>query len=242
MAITIGSGIVFEAGVEITPSYNIVTTGLELYLDAGDPTSYPGSGSTWTDLVSAKAFTLYGGVTYNGGNGGYLTFDPASSQYAEATSLSSLSTWTVEAWHYYTGTNSGASPCIVTELFPGSTSNINYTLGSVADNNPNLSAAFFDGAWQATANGYTLTANAWYQVVGTYDGATVKLYVNNSLINSTSYSGTPISSGGGIRLMRRWDLGQYWGGSLGIVRMYNTDIGAGGIAQNYNANRSRFGL
>ena len=29
---------------------SIVTDGLVLNLDAGDPASYPGSGTTWTDL------------------------------------------------------------------------------------------------------------------------------------------------------------------------------------------------
>ena len=62
------------------------------------------------------------------------------------------------------------------------------------------------------------------------------------MVQSTSYSGTPTSSGHGIRLMRRWDNADYWGGKLGIVRIYNADIGASGITQNWTANKVRFGL
>jgi hypothetical protein len=234
------SGYFDEYTLPSVPMY--VTSGLVLNLDAGDIASYPGSGTSWTDTVGGKVFTLFNGPTYNSANGGYINFVAASNQWANSTtSLSSLNTWTVEAWHYYTGTNTGTSPCIVTETYPGSTSNINYTLGSVTDNNPNLQAAFFDGAWRRTTT-TTLTANNWYQIVGTYDGSAVKLYVNNTLINSTNYSGTPISSNGGIRLMRRWDLGQYWGGRLSIVRLYSSALTASEVSQNFNGQRNRFGI
>jgi len=146
----------------------------------------------------------------------------------------------VIAWHYYTGTNTGPSPCIVTERWPNATSNLNYTLGNTSDTSPYLQTGFFNGAWESTSTGITLTPNNWYQLVGTYDGSTVRLYVNNSLVASTSYSGTAISGQNGIRLMRRWDNGEYWGGYLSIVKIYDGDIGAGGVAADYNANLSRF--
>jgi hypothetical protein len=219
----------------------VVTSGLVLNLDAGNLSSYPGSGATWTDTVQSRAFTLFGSPTYSSNNGGYLSFAPASSQYAASTTslTSSLSTWTVEAWHYYTGTNSGGNPCIVTETFPGSTSQINYSLGS--NTTSNLQSGFFNGGWRTTS-ATTLTTNAWYQIVGTYDGTTIKLYVNNSLVQSTSYAGTPARSQGGIRLMRRWDTTDYWGGNLAIVRIYDNALNLTQIDQNWGAQRSRFGL
>jgi hypothetical protein len=217
----------------------ILTTNLQLHLDAGNPTSYPGSGTTWTDIAGSRNFALVNSPTYSTDNGGYISFVPASSQYATSSaSLPNLSTWSVEVWHYYTSTT-GGNPCIITELYPGVTSNINYSLGS--NSAAGLQSGFFNGSWRTTT-AHSLTINNWYQIVGTYDGATIKLYVNNSLVQSTSYSGTPISSQGGIRLMRRWDLGNYWGGRLGVVRIYNADIGAAGVTQNWNAQKSRFGL
>jgi hypothetical protein len=89
---------------------SIVTTGLILSLDAGNPSSYPGSGATWTDTIQSKAFTLFNTPTYSSNNGGYLSFAPGSSQYASsATSLtSSLTNFTMEAWvsvRNYPGTN-----------------------------------------------------------------------------------------------------------------------------------------
>ena len=42
--------------------------------------------------------------------------------------------------------------------------------------------------------------------------------------------------------MRRWDNPEYWGGRLGVVRIYNTAFSNVQIDQNYQAVRSRFGL
>jgi len=216
-----------------------VTNGLQLYLDAGNTSSYPGTGSTWTDLVNSMAFTLSGSPTYSSANGGYLSFVPASSQYAySSTSLPSLSTWTVETWHYFTG-YTGADPCIVTEQYPGVTSKINFSLG--VDTFGGLQNGFWDGTWHATP-AYTLTANAWYHIVGTYDGTTIRLFINDTQVSTFAYTGTPTSSQSGIVLMRRWDLGDYWGGRLGVVRIYNSALTTAQIDQNFQAQRSRFGI
>jgi len=188
-----------------------------LSLDAGNPSSYPGSGTVWTDLIGGKTFNLINGPGYESANGGRIKFNSGLGQYAEcSTSLTDLNTWTVGVWHNY-DSNTGGNPCILTEIYPGSTGQINYSLG---DNNGGFSAGFFNGGWQVT-DGYSLTPNNWYFIVGTYDGTTVKLYVNNTLVDSTSYTGTPISSQGGIRLMRRWDLPDYWGGYISIVGIYD---------------------
>jgi len=237
----IGSGITIGKGITISDSMatssSPFTTNLVLSLDAA---TYSGSGA-WIDSVGSKSFSLFGSPTWSSSiGGGSFNFAPASSQYAEcSTSLTSMSNWSVEAWHYYDNTNSGGNPSIVSEIYPGNTNQINYTLGAATTSS--LQAAFYNGAWRTTPP-YVLTSGNWYQIVGTYDGSTVKLYVNNSLMASLSYTGTPISSQGGIRLMRRWDLADYWGGKLGIVRIYNADIGTSGISQNWNANKTRFGI
>lgn len=230
--IDIGPGITIGAGTP-TPAPTLV-----LNLDAAGYTS-----GSWIDTVASRTFTLYGGVSYSGDGGGSLVFVPSSSQYAFCnSSLSNLSTWTVVAWHYYAGTNTGVAPCIITELFPSVTNNINYSIGSNLTGSTNLQAGFFNGAWQTTPSGYSLTSGNWYQIVGTYDGTDIKLYINNTLLYTTSYSGTPISGGSGIRLMRRWDDTDYWGGKLGIVQVYDGAMNATQVTTNWNTNKARFGL
>jgi hypothetical protein len=231
------SGITITGSVTIGQGVSIDTRSptLMLSLDAAGYTSGP-----WIDTVSGRSFTLNGGVTYDSGNGGSLVFDPTSAQYAECTSsLPNLNKWTVEVWHYYAGTNTGGSPCIVTETFLGA--GINYTLGSIGSG---LDAGWFNGGqWIYTNTGYNLTPGNWYQIVGTYDGNFPKLYVNNTLIATGNVSGgSAYSSGGGIRLMERWDSADYWGGKLGIVNIYDGAMNQREISSSWNANKTRFGL
>jgi len=238
--IELGAGITVGPGIGIGPAFNLPV--LELSLDAGNPASYPGVGSQWTDTIGGLTFDLFGSPVYNSGNGGYLSFDPASSQYAQSPSIAGLSTWSVEMWHYYTGTNTGGSPCILTEVFTGG--GINYTLGAINNSSTDLEAGWFNGGqWIYTGTSYNLTPGNWYQIVGTYDGTFPKLYVNNTLVATGITSGGPaFGSGQGIRLMRRWDNADYWGGNLAIVKIYSGDIGYGGVASSWNTTKSRFGL
>jgi hypothetical protein len=175
----------------------------------------------------------------------YFNFSATSSQYAEcSTSLPDLSQWSIGVWHYYTGTNVGPGACILTELYPGNTSNINFSLGD-NDNGGDLSSGFFNGAWNNSGqNGaYSLTPNNWYYIVGTYDGQTLNLYINNSSsVGYVSYIGFPISSQGGIRLMSRWDSNSYWGGKLAKVDIYDGALSTTQIDSIWNQNKSRFGL
>ena len=117
-------------------------------------------------------------------------------------------------------------------------------MGNCTDSSPNLQAGFWDGgSFHPTPLGTVLTSGNWYQVVGTWDGSNMALYLNGAVTSSLSIPGFTSASGGqGIRLMRRWDADQYWGGKLSIVRIYSVDIGSVGVAQNFAANRSRFGL
>ena len=80
----------------------IVSSNLVLWLDAGSSASYPGTGTTWTDISpSAFSCTLVNGPTYNAGNGGYLNFngmDTYGSVPANAAFEFGTGDFTVEAW------------------------------------------------------------------------------------------------------------------------------------------------
>ena len=53
-----------------------ITDGLVLCLDAANRKSYPGSGTTWTDLSGrGNTGTLTNGPTYSSANGGSIVFD-----------------------------------------------------------------------------------------------------------------------------------------------------------------------
>jgi len=71
----------------------------------------------------------------------------------------------------------------------------------------------------------------------------VKIYINGVIQGTQYWTGDPpASSSAGTFLMHRWDNSDCLGGRLGIVRIYDTDIGLAGVRQNYLADRARFGL
>ena len=244
MAITIGPGIAIGAGVGVSSSSSSPLTNQVLSLDAGNPASYPGAGgySTWTDTVGSMTFTLVNGPTYNSANGGYIQFVPSSGQYAASpTNLGTLANWSIEAWHYYDGTNIGSGPNIFTE-FPYGGGTINLGLGSANQADTDLQAWWYSGGFQATP-AYTLTPGAWYQLVGTFDGSILKLYVNNTVVQTANApGGAGANPSTGYGLMTRWDPGGFWGGRLAIVNVYNSALSGAEVTQNFEYYRSRFGL
>ena len=62
-------------GLQYSPK--IITSGLVLYLDAANPKSYPGTGTSWFDLSGRNAhMTVYNGPVFtNNGPSSYILFD-----------------------------------------------------------------------------------------------------------------------------------------------------------------------
>jgi len=234
----------------VTPSTPPVTAGLVLNLDAGDAASYPGSGTSWTDTVGSKVFTLAGTIgapTYSSSNGGYINFTASAGHYGSATSFgSALTQYTVEVWHLFNGTSSGAAPVLFGEGRSAPSSN--FMMGTTAGTTSPLKiqGGFWNGAWQqgtTDPGDYYQPANGWHQFVNTYDGSQIKFYANNTLrITKTPSDFTISKSGLGLNIMRRQDVLNYWGGGVSIIRVYDTALSAADITQNWDANRSRYGL
>ena len=211
-----------------------------LYLDAGNSASYPGTGTVWTDLIGGKQFNLINGPGYDPGNGGKFYFYAPGNQYANcSTSLTSLPTFTTIIWHYWDGVNTGSLPCILTEIYVGGS--LNFIVG--APSGVVAQGGYFNGNFQISPQ-FTLSANTWYQIVVSCDSnQVVRVYLNNTLISSTSTTGPqPSSSSAGIRLMRRWDDNDYWGGYLSTVGIYDKALTSGQITSIFNTTKSRYGL
>ena len=238
-------------GVTLTNVYVVdtlpgaVTANLVMSLDAGVTSSFSGN-TQWIDTVGSKVFTLNNGPTYSANNGGYINFVAASSQYGNASSFASvLSTYTVEVWHLFNGTLTGAAPVLFGE---GRGTYSNFMVGTTGGVTAPLKiqGGFWNGAWQqGTTNpgDYYQPSNGWYQFVNTYDGAQIKFYANNTLQITKTPSNVAIASSGlGLNIMRRQDAFNYWGGGVSIIRVYDRALTAVEINTNYQAARTIHGL
>jgi hypothetical protein len=222
----------------MAPNYGpkIVKDGLVLCLDAANPRSYPGSGTTWSDL-SGNGYdgTLVNGPLYSADNKGSLIFDGID-DYSTINEIGQLTRFTVNSWFKPTSyPNDYAS--IITSVYTNGLVNfkIGYELGS------QMFGGFFDGSWRLTP-GVNTTLNTWQLVSFSYDGTNFQIYSNGISGGSNTYVGTPNSGGSGIRIGRRWDLADYFIGNISQTSVYNRALLSAEIQQNFNALKGRYGL
>ena len=272
MPIVVGPGIEIGPGITMDTAPAPVTAGLVLNLDAGDVASYPGSGTTWTDTVGGKIFTLYSNgrsspstsnpPVYSSSNGGYLTFNSAVRNWARSTvSLASMNSFTAEGWWYITSgdtTTGNTTYCIVTERMQPTNFN-NYAVGYASFSAANtLSGGYYQGGWvNAGTDALSTRFGTWMYQTVTYNNTTfeVKSYINGVQNGVTVTAGvsnrTPVANNQadpGIHVGTRWDRTNqdtsinFLNGRIAVVRLYNAALTPTQITQNYNAEKGRFGL
>ena len=245
---TLGASVA-SSTVSVTPTNSgIITQGLQLYLDAGNTSSYT-SGSVWTNLIvdsSINTFTLVNSPSYSSNYGGYLSFTQNLLQYGVTTDALPLNYWSLETWFYYNGPQSGLSPCIITNVFTNN--GINYGIGNLNEqgltNNQISTFGFNNSTFFSKSPILTFSDIGWYHLVGTFDTSyNMTLYANGVSQGSTDCSNNiPQQNTNGINLMKRWDQTDCFNGGLSIVRIYNYALTQSQIVNNYNYEKSRFGL
>jgi hypothetical protein len=217
----------------------IVTDGLVLCLDAGNPLSYTSGDSVWKDLSgNGNNGTLVNGVGYNSGNGGSLSFD-GSNDYVSGTNnitLQLVNDLTVSAW---VKLGDAANQGIVEKM------NSSYNGYGITKQN-----GFFK-FWTASNNNYTYTNsnttyvadNNWYYVVGRRMSGTNRLFIN-SILQLDSQS-APLSDSGQIYVVGRYysNVDNYYlGGNIAQVSIYNRALTPQEVQDNYLATKGRYGL
>ena len=122
---------------------------------------------------------------------------------------------TLEAWVDPSATSSGWRDVI----YKG---NDNYYLeGTSAGIGAPTGGGTFSGANANAFGSSPLTSNAWSYLALTYDGATLRLYVNGSLVGSQARAGAIASSTNPLQIGGDSLYGQYFSGLIDEVRIYN---------------------
>ena len=239
------AGMVFAMKSAVSTS--IVSTGLQLYLDAGNASSYPGSGTTWTDLSgNGKNYTLTNGPTYSSSNGGIITFAGASSQYATSAATlfnsTTFNTYTMNLWAYPTGAGN------FVQVNGQATPNTAYHYSAIEISaGGTISFGQWTGSLPVTTIATsTQSLNAWYNLVITYNGTTATAYVNGTSVGSTNIIWSSPGANTFMALMAidttNMGTGAYASGSLGAFMVYNRGLTADEVTTNFNALRSRYGI
>ncbi len=109
-------------------------------------------------------------------------------------------------------------------------------------NGNKLYVATYDDSTVATLDGLTvLSASGWSHVVVSYDGSSLKLYVNGVLDNSTSSLINPSTGGTQFTYIGRptYTSGSYFNGLIDDTRIYNRALTTSEINQLYKAGEAK---
>ena len=217
----------------------IVQQGLVLNLDAGNPYSYGGSGTTIYDVSPTSLSWTGSNVTYNSDPVKYFSYNGSNSWLQSSTSTAYDSqTITMECWCY---------PNTLSQegfLFEKGQVNTQYSMFFES-----INATSFVFRTMGTVSNYNLTFNvntyltvsAWNHIVCTYNGSSKIAYVNGVQVASVAASGT-LPTGQVNQYIGRHSGGYFFNGRIGESRVYNIALSAAQVLQNYNATKGRFGL
>lgn len=222
-------------GVNVS-DLGLVTDGLTLNLDAGDAASYPGSGSTWTDLAgTADNISLVNTPTYTSGTPSYFTFN-GSNQYGtgSGTNVVPTTAYTKAVWFYI---NAYADNNLVSSSTGG---HFIFMLG--AGSNKLYCGHANWPTYNDFASTATISLNTWYYAALTFnttDG--MVLYLNGSQ-DSTYTARKTAHAGNGSTNIATFGGGNLLNGRIAQVHCYNRSLTAAEVSQNYNTYRARYGL
>jgi hypothetical protein len=227
-------------------------TGLIAHLDASASNSYPGTGTTWTDLTgNGHNAELQGFATppYSTDNGGIFAWpiDATSNENigfpnsASTFSLGNTAPLTIQMWMYIPD---NGSPTLLDKY--GSTG---YQLSVNVNSSNNYFGLSYDGYGVSNIGGNpAVNKNAWnfltfiFKDTQPNGNVAFDAYTNDTLTWSTALN--PITSWAteSSNLQIGLQTPQEWYGKIGSIFFYNRELSSTEIADNFNSTKTRFGV
>jgi hypothetical protein len=188
-----------------------------------------GTGTTVRDASGKANNGTASNATWSTGgkNGGALSFNGASSSVSvpDASSLDLTSGMTLEAWVKPTA---GGSPWR-TVVFKEQAGGMVYSLYGNQGTGVALAQVNVGGERNAAGTS-VLPLNVWTHLASTYDGSTLRLYVNGTLVTSTAVGGAIPASTGVLRIGGNSVWPEWFAGLIDDVRVYRVALTATQLA------------
>lgn len=222
-------------GTVASSGSGLVIDGLGLWYDAAYKASYPGSGSTWTDIASGTSCTMGGYYTYYTGNGGYFAdFANFSTTYQinSGYSKTGLSGLTMQAIVYFARSQYEQATILGSTNSGGNDFKLTPT-GIVSDG----------GGRSAITS---LVQNSWYFISTTRDVPSLSLSVR---VNSGARTTNTYGSLANVNFTDGWMISANRTGGVvlldprvAVVLFYTRTLSTSEELQNYNFFKNRFSL
>lgn len=213
----------------------IVTNGLLLNLDAAQLRSYPGSGTTWTDLSgNSNNSVLTNGPTFNSSNGGSIVFDGVNDYVVVNNNANILNktAYTKAVWFRISSFSTNNN------LISGDNASQHafWLFGS-----PYLQSGH-NGSYSLVVSTTSLSLNTWYFGAVTFSTTSGWVLYVNGVSESTNASTTTYTGNDLLLIGAYVAASNLLTGRIACAYVYNRALSSTEILQNYNAVKSRFGL
>lgn len=208
-----------------------------MWLDANNPTSYSGSGSTWYDLTGNADQTLVGSPTFTAGSPSYFSFD-GFTQYSTGSTPYVLppNTYTKMVWFQIT---LGADNNLVSSDSGGHYMFFSAT-STLWAGNSNITPYAGGGAFGSSTS---FNSGTWYCATVVFSDPQISLYVNGVLDQfDPTYSSGGHTGDGSVNLACYGPGGNLLNGSIAEVYCYGQALTANEVLRNFNATKARYGL
>lgn len=229
----------------LAKSSSPVTDGIVLYVDAGNISSYPQTGTTWYDLSgNGNDGTHVSGPTFDSSNGGSIVYSNNYTTFYDPPSLSITPNATISVWFKNTSTSAGWRGLVAKRVQATDATNygINFnTLGSVQ-------MYYNNSGFKVLGENYAgnYETDVWYNICGTFaqNGTNTDMifYKNAVSIASSTQSGNLITNSTPLIVGATSATGEFLMGNIAVVQIYNRTLTSNEVQQNYDFYRARFGL
>ena len=225
-----------------------VTTNLVLYYDPSNSSSYPGTGTTISDLSGNGLNGSMSGITFTSP---YFTYNGTSSQVRVADNSllePGSGDWTMEVWV----NQSVSGNDVVLGKFDngGLSQDVSYSVRTLGTT---YYAQYGSGSGAgptlfADSSRYTGTTDTWYQIVYVFTNVatnTIETFVNGVSIGTVSHSLASLLNSTNPLYIGSYNGGefsQWFDGKIGITRLYSVSLTSSQVLQNFNADKSKYGL
>ena len=234
----------------VTPS--IVKENLVLHLDAGDSDSYPGTGTTWSDLTpNGHDFSLINGPVYSSDGGGSIAFDGTNdlALMDSTTNVDNVLSATLEIWTRIDSLPVGStSEIIYAHKYGISHQTIRPSLiWNIADSRVEMTVKFGAGPEIINTTSLPWVSGVWYHIVAAHDTNGDEVLYRDGVSVATADSSDGTSTGYISTQQKRLGIGcgtwetDHLEGAIAVVRFYkNKALSATEALQNYEAQKGRF--
>ena len=218
--------------------------GALLYVDAGNSSSYSGSGTTWTDLsTNTNNATLVSPNFTSAGAASYFSFNGAGTQNATTASAKYVQAYTGKTVFVAARmANSSFTAGTFRGLFGTAAGSRNFNTYIYAPSSGVYQIHYSAGGGGGMSNNLPLTYMQWFIISVTQTtGGLVTYYFN----------GQPVGTNTGVTFAQYVNSGNteniaftdnFWYGDISVTSVYGRALSNGEITQNFNAIRGRYSI